>query len=325
MSPMGQNTLERTHVEAMPSLYEETAKLPSFRTLLACTDLSSTSRLALQESGRLCGIMGAHLVLLHVCETSPLAGGSAEGAEELAERFCMKDRALSQDAEELRQAGVSVETVFEEGTPSDVILKCIASRNIDLAILGTHGIAGKERLFCGSTAEEILRKACCAVLTVGPRAARNKASQTGPVVFATDFHASSTEAVRYAASLAVTAKASLHCLHVLPLAMEGEEGSVPIIPHVMTEALRHLLVQKKIDLNDVVCDVTYGSEVSQAVVDYAKVHNAQAIVLGVKRASWVVAHLAPHVTYRIIVTAPCPVLTISSDSEISPPQAIACL
>ena len=324
MGPISENTLEPTDVEAAPPLYKQASKVPPFRTVLACTDLSPASRPALQEAGRLCGMMGAHLVLLHSCETSPLSARAAEGAEDLAEQFCIHDRELLQYADELRAAGISVETVFEEGTPSDVILKYMASRNIDLAILGTHGMAGRDRLFCGSTAEEVLRTAHCPVVTVGPRAARNKVSQIGPVVFATDFHASSTEGVRYAASLAVIAKVSLHCPHVLPLAMEGE-GKAPIIPHVMTEALRHLLAQKQIDLNDVVCDVIYGSEVSQAVVDYAKAHNAQAIVLGVKRASWLVTHLAPHVTYRIIVTAPCPVLTISSDFETSPLQATACL
>jgi len=324
MSAMGQSTLTLTQVAKEPLKAEEGSHLPSFRTLLACTDLSPASRRALEKAGQICRLAGARLLLLHVSQTGPFSARPGDGKEDLAEEFCLSDRKLEQYAEELRRSGVVVERLLEDGTPADVILRCMDDRNVDLVILGTHGMVGKERLFCGSTAEEVLRKAHRPVMTVGPRAARNEGEKMGPVIFATDFHASSTEAVRYAAALAETTNAPLHCLHVLPLAIEVE-GRAPIIPHVMTEALRHLLAQKQITLKDVHCTVAYGSDVSRAIVEYADAHDAQAIILGVQRASWLAVHMAPHITYRIIVTAPCPVLTTSLEAEPYHLQAVACL
>ena len=84
------------------------------------------------------------------------------------------------------------------GIPSERILKTITSKKIDLAILGTNALHGFERLVFGSTAEAVLRKALCRVLTVRPQASdAAKAGQfNGPVVFATDFHPKTIYAIR---------------------------------------------------------------------------------------------------------------------------------
>jgi nucleotide-binding universal stress UspA family protein len=58
-----------------------------------------------------------------------------------------------------------------------------------------------------------------------------------------------------------------------------------------------------------VCATTYGSEVSHAVVEYAREQGARLIVLGVRQASLLASHVPEHIAYRIITEAPCPVLT----------------
>ena len=61
------------------------------------------------------------------------------------------------------------ETILETGIASSIILEMIEAKKIDLAVLGTNALHGFERLVFGSTAEAVLRKAPCPVLTVGPR------------------------------------------------------------------------------------------------------------------------------------------------------------
>ncbi len=329
MSSTGQAVLSAVasaeNIEGASAYKATIPVLPLFRTVLACTDLSLTSRAAVMEAANLCKSVGGHLLLLHVCEYGSLSAGSEEGIEYVAELLKSENARLEALATEVRKMGVSVDAILEDGSASNVILNFIAERNIDLAVLGTHGASGLERMVCGSTAEEVLRKARCPVITVGPRSAKQRGGGAhGPVIFATDFHNDSNAAIRYAASLARERDAPLHCVHVLPLLMENE-GSAPIIPHVMTEALRHLVTEHRINFENPVCVVTYGSEISHAIVDYAKEHKAQAIVLGIHRASWLAAHMGPHITYRIIVTAPCPVLTVLSDYVLSSPQTVACL
>lgn len=62
------------------------------------------------------------------------------------------------------------------------------------------------------------------------------------------------------------------------------------------------------------CNVIYNSEISHAIVDYAKDHKAAFIVLGVRHGPVLSSHLPPYLTYRMIATAPCPVLTVSPEA-----------
>jgi nucleotide-binding universal stress UspA family protein len=202
------------------------------------------------------------------------------------------------------------------GMPSLTILEAIISKDIDLAVLGTNALHGFERLIFGSTAEAVLRKATCPVLTVGPQVsdAAKAAQVEGPVIFATDFHLTTTQTIRYAAFFCRVMGAPLHCLHVLPRTVEGGSRS-HIIPQIMTEALQHVATENGTTIDPPVCAITYGSEISNAVVDYAKQHKAKLIVLGVRQASMGASHIPAHIAFRIITEAPCPVLTMAVASQ----------
>jgi hypothetical protein len=64
-----------------------------------------------------------------------------------------------------------------------------------------------------------------------------------------------------------------------------------------------------------ICATTFGSEVSYAVVDYAREKHAKMIVLGVRQASLLASHVPEHISYRIITEANCPVLTMAFASQ----------
>jgi nucleotide-binding universal stress UspA family protein len=196
------------------------------------------------------------------------------------------------------------------------ILEAITSNKVDLAVLGTNALHGFERLVFGSTAEAVLRQASCPVLTVGPQAAGSakRDDPEGPVIFATDFHLTTTQAIRYAASFCKTMESPLHCLHVLPRTVAGGVRS-HLIPEIMAEALQQVANESGTVIDPPVCAVTYGSEVSNAVVEYARRKKAKLIVLGVRQASMLTSHVPAHIAYRIITEAPCPVLTMAYASQ----------
>ena len=304
-----------------------TGPITSFKNVLLATDFSAASRAAFQTALGVCTELGASLLILHVFEYGdailPETGGQLVELDNIYESARNSLAGLSQLA---RRESVTCATIMGSGIPSERILKTITSKKIDLAILGTNALHGFERLVFGSTAEAVLRKALCPVLTVGPRAsdAARAGQLHGPVVFATDFHPTTTYAIRDAAFFCEATRSPLHCLHVLPRALEGGVSS-HIIPQIMTEALQNVAIESGTTIDPPVCAITYGSEISNTVVEYAKQQKARLIVLGVRQASMVASHIPAHIAYRIITEAPCPVLTVAFASRPHATLAAACL
>jgi len=66
----------------------------------------------------------------------------------------------------IRAYGISVTETIRGGLPADSIVGLARGSNCDLIIMGTHGRRGVSRLFKGSVAEAVLRRASCPVLAV---------------------------------------------------------------------------------------------------------------------------------------------------------------
>jgi nucleotide-binding universal stress UspA family protein len=294
-----------------------TDSMPAFDRLLVATDFSPASEGAFATALDNCNALGASLVVLHVFEYAepapPETGGLLLELQALREKCADTLEELRKQAE---QRGVACETILETGLAPSIILDVIESKGIDLAVLGTNALHGFERLVFGSTAEAVLRKSPCPVLTVGPRVAtRTKTCKAdGPIIFATDFDFVTIHAIRYAARFANLDGVPLHCLHVLPRTLEAG-SQCEIVPSIMSEALQQVAAESGVVIDPPTCATTFGSEISYAVVDYAREHHARLIVLGVRQASLLASHVPEHITYRIITEANCPVLTMAFCSD----------
>lgn len=76
--------------------------------------------------------------------------------------------ALLVDLSRLRLPGnaVAVEHCLLDGDPATVIVRHAEATACDLIVMGTHGRTGLGRMFLGSVAEQVMRRAPCPVLTV---------------------------------------------------------------------------------------------------------------------------------------------------------------
>jgi nucleotide-binding universal stress UspA family protein len=294
-----------------------TDSMPSFNRLLVATDFSPASQAAFRTALDNCSALGASLVILHVFEFAepapPETGGLLIELQALREKCAETLEDMRRQAE---QIGVPCETVLEVGVAPALILEVLEAKNIDLAVLGTNALHGFERLVFGSTAEAVLRKANCPVLTVGPRVAQcaKTCKPDGPIIFATDFDFTTIHAIRYAARFSNLNGSPLHCLHVLPRTLEAG-SQCEIVPSIMSEALQQVAAESGVVIDPPTCATTFGSEISYAVVDYAREKHAKLIVLGVRQASLLASHVPEHITYRIITEANCPVLTMAFSSD----------
>ena len=64
--------------------------------------------------------------------------------------------------------GVSIVRDVRIGTPFVEVVRYARAADIDLIVIGTHGRSGLAHVLLGSTAERVVRKAPCPVLSVRP-------------------------------------------------------------------------------------------------------------------------------------------------------------
>jgi nucleotide-binding universal stress UspA family protein len=143
-----------------------------FRRILVPTDFSAHSRHALSYALDLARASDGEILLVHVVEP-PIYPAMFEGAALVAPAYDeqMQDRIrkhLEQFAKEHLAGAPKVRTALRHGQPVQELCAAAKEENSDVIVLATHGHTGLTHLLLGSTAEQVVRLAPCAVLTVRP-------------------------------------------------------------------------------------------------------------------------------------------------------------
>jgi nucleotide-binding universal stress UspA family protein len=79
-----------------------------------------------------------------------------KSAEMELERFCSTKL----------EGKADYEYVLSQGEAYKEILKLAKEKDVDMILIGTHGVSGLERVLFGSTAERVIREARCPVMMV---------------------------------------------------------------------------------------------------------------------------------------------------------------
>ncbi|MDD2321292.1 MAG: universal stress protein [Geobacteraceae bacterium] len=146
--------------------------MQDFSVILFATDFSEISEYAFDYAHTLAKKFDSKLIVMHVInEPVDLRGfyvphisfDSLEKEIELAAEKMMKKFCAG------RLVGLAdSETVIVSGIPYEEILKKADNENVSLIVLGTHGRAGLDHLLFGSTAERVVRRSRCPVMTIRP-------------------------------------------------------------------------------------------------------------------------------------------------------------
>ncbi len=140
------------------------------KNILFPTDFSQGARAAMHYAVSLARDYHARLILLYVLQDIAIAEWylpssiSATDLVEDMEKGAWKE-IKSWETEVSTQVS-SVEKMVLRGVPFVEIVKTAKDRNVDMIVIGTHGRTGIDHMLFGSTAEKVLRKAPCPVLTV---------------------------------------------------------------------------------------------------------------------------------------------------------------
>jgi nucleotide-binding universal stress UspA family protein len=143
---------------------------PDIKKVLVPIDFSDYSKDALNYSINFIKCFNAELTLIYVIE--PVIYPPDISATQISipptdvEITKNADASLKQLINKEIPSDIKVNSVIKTGKPFVEIVETAAEENIDLIIISSHGHSGIEKILFGSTAEKVVRKAPCPVLTL---------------------------------------------------------------------------------------------------------------------------------------------------------------
>ena len=148
------------------------ARPPHRRRILVPYDESVAAGYALEVAVQAAREAGGTIMLVHVVQPATGAGGEYVCSLERLDiiHHHEADEMLARVAKEV-PAPLQVECVVHEGGAADEILAAASAWDADLIVMGTRARGRLAQFLLGGTAEAVIRRAACPVMTVGRRAA----------------------------------------------------------------------------------------------------------------------------------------------------------
>ena len=142
----------------------------AFKELLIPTDFSEYSMRAIDYGVEIAEKFDSHLTLVYVVEpllqAADLTWTTVDFEELNKAHKETAEKQLAKLVEERIPEGIRRDSVILFGKAFVEILKYAREENADLIVMATHGRGAISHLLMGSTAEKVVRKASCPVLTV---------------------------------------------------------------------------------------------------------------------------------------------------------------
>jgi nucleotide-binding universal stress UspA family protein len=305
--------------------------------VLAPLDGSAFAEQALPLAVAVARMNGARLQLVRVQPAYPLSGESD------AARYLAK---LAADLEPQLPGQVDHQLLVNDFGPleyappasnavADVIQRHAADAEPLLMVLATHGFGGVRRAWLGSVADSLIRIASCPVLLVRPQDEPLAITDHGicHVLVPLDGSEAADRAIPFALQLGMPFGARYTVLRaVSPLTFDvaprydrDSSASSPLSREVVR---RHLDgAAHQIRSTGAICAIDIVDDVSaaDAIVDYAREHGVDAIVVATEGAGRVRRLLLGSVTDKVVRSSDLPVLvcnvrTIPADGTQAAPE-----
>jgi len=295
-----------------------------FKKILCPIDFSAVSRMALKLAHDLAQQLTAQLTVFHVVDMARLSIGSLVPNTQTFDFTQIRaNREMSALKRTLGNGAIRFE--IETGFPHRMIVRKALDDDIDLIVMGTHGIGGFEKLFLGSTTEKVLHQIDVPLLAVSPRVEPD-VDQDGAVRFRTllmpvDFAKGSVATAEYALALARQYGARLLALHVFEPPLEAYRGSAAWLNPVDLEGMfERMMAERQRRLEALIpAEVRSWCEVEVQVLRgnafeilrrVAEQKHADLIVMGAHGYGKGAIGWLGSTTHKMIRSAPCPVMAV---------------
>jgi nucleotide-binding universal stress UspA family protein len=296
---------------------------PKLSRILAATDFSDTADVALAWAAALARQHGASLTLVPALTLpAPLPDYLPSGADFGQEMHQIAVRKLEETADRVRAAGLEVDLEVPIGVPSQAICRLAEEADAGLVVIGTRGLTGITHLLLGSTAERVVQRAPCPVLTVHPDD-RGHDRPVRTILVPTDFSPQAEEAARVARAClcAGGAPAKLVLLHAYHLPIEYTAyGPIPTSVNFMADVGADAQEQLDLAAKELRAEgleveaVTREGYAPEIIVDEAAARGVDVIALGTHGRTGLAHLLLGSTAERVVQHAKCPVMTVRLDA-----------
>jgi nucleotide-binding universal stress UspA family protein len=138
--------------------------------ILIPTDFSPSAMHALKYALELNKVFNARLYLLHVLQDITDFSEFNLSPSILPQLYAEFEQNATKRLEEIVSTmvppDIACDTYIVHGVPFYEIIQFAKDENIDLILIGSHGRTGLKHVLFGSTAEKVVKKASCPVLSV---------------------------------------------------------------------------------------------------------------------------------------------------------------
>jgi nucleotide-binding universal stress UspA family protein len=290
--------------------------------ILVPIDFSPASQHGLGFAAALAERFRARIQLLHVVEPPVLPEW---GYAHIPRREAKLRRAAEERLPQLAlESGIDAKliesAVVLSGAAAEEICQAADERCSNLVVIASHGLGGLHSAVFGSTAERVVRRAPCPVLTVRDRTLRKKGAEKPGfdlkrIVVTTDFSEASKKAFPYSVALARKFEASLLLLYVVPAHLPVELSYIGIVleeRRLMEEARERLprFRQAEFDPHWRVDTLVLNGAPAQEICRTAEAERSDLIVMATHGHTGLKHFLLGSVTENVVRHAPCPVLVV---------------
>lgn len=283
----------------------QTVNKISFKNILFLTDFSEASETALAYARGIARHFGAQIYPAHACDPIILTEAPTdEIMTEIAENAQQQLVLLAQ------KNGLTGTPLFVRGGVEAAVPHWIHEHGIDLIVMGTHGRRGLKHFLLGSVAEAIFRSATCPVLTVGPHVTVRPYQdfKAEKILVPTDLGPHAAFATQYALSVAQENRAQISFMHVVALEEAFQHDCRPVVDAAFRK-LQKLIPEDANQWCEPELKIEIGDPVKE-LLGYAETERPDLIVLGLPAHKKFNGHFRTGVTYNVVASAPCPVLTV---------------
>jgi nucleotide-binding universal stress UspA family protein len=296
--------------------------------ILLATDGSETAESALDFVQAFPFPEDSDITLITVMEEEMLAGTGHEGlsveqqrtlreTKEAVREAC--EELLDKQSERLRNAGWAGSTLLRSGHPADEIVRAADELDIDLVVVGSHGLTGIKRYLLGSVSSRVLEYAPCSVLIVKGTHDGRMVDTRLRMLLAYDESPSAEKAVDFCSSLPLGKQVEVTVLTVMPLVTLYRQDIAQQLSwlwqqqkRAAEEALERVTKEVAWATPNVYSKLLESDDIAEAILNTAREKDCELLVAGHKGRGAIKKFLIGSVAVRLAHHADCSVLAVKS-------------